>query len=128
MKGAADTYEGRGLIADPIHQYILYTRPGGIPGEETLIALSQREFGLEYPPPASCDRPLSSVEGRYIYADFCKSEIRSLIPADDGASDDKPIAGLPTFGGISSFGQDTKGRIYFTDLASGGVYEIARRG
>jgi uncharacterized protein len=35
MKGAADTYEGRGLIADPIHRYILYTRPGGIPGEAT---------------------------------------------------------------------------------------------
>jgi HD superfamily phosphohydrolase len=35
MKGAVDTYEGRGLIADPIHQYILYTRPGGIPGEAT---------------------------------------------------------------------------------------------
>ena len=35
MKGAADTYEGRGLIADPIHQYILYTRPGGIAGEAT---------------------------------------------------------------------------------------------
>jgi uncharacterized protein len=35
MKGATDTYEGRGLIADPIHQYILYTRPGGIPGEAT---------------------------------------------------------------------------------------------
>jgi len=35
MKGAADTYEGRGLIADPIHQYILYTRPGGVPGEAT---------------------------------------------------------------------------------------------
>ena len=35
MKGAADTYQGRGLIADPIHQYILYTRPGGIPGEAT---------------------------------------------------------------------------------------------
>jgi uncharacterized protein len=28
MKGAADTYSGRGLIADPIHQYILYTREG----------------------------------------------------------------------------------------------------
>jgi HD superfamily phosphohydrolase len=26
MKGV-DTYQGRGLIADPIHQYILYTRP-----------------------------------------------------------------------------------------------------
>jgi HD superfamily phosphohydrolase len=35
MKGAIDTYQGRGLIADPIHQYILYTRPGGIPGEAT---------------------------------------------------------------------------------------------
>lgn len=35
MKGAADTYEGRGLIADPIHRYILYTRPGGLPGEAT---------------------------------------------------------------------------------------------
>ncbi len=35
MKGAADTYQGRGLIADPIHQYILYTRPGAIPGEST---------------------------------------------------------------------------------------------
>ena len=28
MKGV-DTYQGRGLIADPIHQYILYTRPDG---------------------------------------------------------------------------------------------------
>jgi HD superfamily phosphohydrolase len=34
MKGV-DTYQGRGLIADPIHQYILYTRPDGIPGEAT---------------------------------------------------------------------------------------------
>jgi HD superfamily phosphohydrolase len=35
MKGAADTYQGRGLIADPIHQYIGYTRPGAIAGEAT---------------------------------------------------------------------------------------------
>ena len=35
MKGAADTYAGRGLIADPIHQYIAYTRPGAVPGEAT---------------------------------------------------------------------------------------------
>jgi HD superfamily phosphohydrolase len=34
MKGV-DTYQGRGLIADPIHQYILYTRPDGMPGEAT---------------------------------------------------------------------------------------------
>jgi uncharacterized protein len=35
MKGAIDTYQGRGLIADPIHQYILYTRAGGMAGEAT---------------------------------------------------------------------------------------------
>ena len=34
MKGV-DTYQGRGLIADPIHQYILYTRPDGAAGEAT---------------------------------------------------------------------------------------------
>ncbi len=34
MKGA-DTYQGRGLIADPIHHYLLYTRPDGVPGEAT---------------------------------------------------------------------------------------------
>jgi HD superfamily phosphohydrolase len=34
MRGV-DTYQGRGLIADPIHQYILYTRPDGTPGEST---------------------------------------------------------------------------------------------
>ena len=30
-----DTYQGRGLIADPIHRYILYTRPDGLPSEAT---------------------------------------------------------------------------------------------
>ncbi len=34
MRGI-ETYQGRGLIADPIHRYILYTRPDGIPGEAT---------------------------------------------------------------------------------------------
>lgn len=34
MRGV-DTYQGRGLIADPIHKYILYTRPDGVPGEST---------------------------------------------------------------------------------------------
>jgi hypothetical protein len=34
MKGV-DTYQGRGLIADPIHRYILYTRPDSSPGEAT---------------------------------------------------------------------------------------------
>jgi HD superfamily phosphohydrolase len=35
MKGATDAYRGRGLIADPVHRYILFTRPDGSPGEAT---------------------------------------------------------------------------------------------
>ena len=32
----AETYRGKGLIADPIHRYLPYTRPeGGLPGEAT---------------------------------------------------------------------------------------------
>jgi len=32
----AEAYRGKGLIADPIHRYLLYTRPeGGLPGEAT---------------------------------------------------------------------------------------------
>ena len=32
----AETYRGKGLIADPVHHYLLYTRPeGGLPGEAT---------------------------------------------------------------------------------------------
>jgi HD superfamily phosphohydrolase len=34
MKGLLAS-QGRGLIADPIHRYILYTRPDAIPGEAT---------------------------------------------------------------------------------------------
>jgi HD superfamily phosphohydrolase len=34
MRGV-ETYQGRGLIADPIHHYILYTRPDGLAGEAT---------------------------------------------------------------------------------------------
>jgi uncharacterized protein len=35
MREAAGTYQGRGLIADPIHRYILYTRPYGSSSEPT---------------------------------------------------------------------------------------------
>jgi uncharacterized protein len=35
MGQAAGTYQGRGLIADPIHRYILYTRPHGGGSEVT---------------------------------------------------------------------------------------------
>jgi glucose/arabinose dehydrogenase len=75
----------------------------------------------------SHDPKTPSLDGRYIYADYCKSQVRSLIPADGGAGDDRRIEGLPSLGGVSSFGQDTKGHVYVTDLGGGGVYEITEK-
>ncbi len=67
-----------------------------------------------------------SLEGRYVYSDYCRGQIRSLVPAEGGASDDRPI-GVKRFSGISSFGEDAKGNLYFTDLNGGGVYEIVAK-
>jgi glucose/arabinose dehydrogenase len=68
------------------------------------------------------DRKIKSLYGRYIYADFCKGEIRSLIPRTDGAQDDR-ATGLPIHSGLSTFGEDAKGHIYFATLG-GDVYAI----
>jgi glucose/arabinose dehydrogenase len=69
------------------------------------------------------DRSVRSLYGRYIYADFCKGDIRSLVPRTDGASGDRST-GLPNQSGLSSFGEDSRGRIYFTNLNSGKVFQI----
>ena len=53
----------------------------------------------------------------------CGGQIRSLVPDVPNARGDEPV-GLPTQRGISSFGEDAKGNLYFTNLYSGGVYEI----
>jgi glucose/arabinose dehydrogenase len=86
------------------------------------------------PPPASHERPIldypngyvvrdrgvRSLYGRYIYADFCKGDIRSLVPRTDGAQRDRSTR-LPRESGLSSFGEDSRGRIYFTNLFRGSV-------
>ena len=64
-----------------------------------------------------------SLRGRYVYADFCGGQIRSLVPDVPNARGDQPV-GLPTQRGISSFGEDAKGNLYFTNLYSGDVFEI----
>ncbi len=69
------------------------------------------------------DRRLASLYGRYIYADFCDGEIRSLIPRTDGARDDRST-GLPGRPGIASFGEDARGRIHFANLFTGQVFRI----
>lgn len=71
------------------------------------------------------DPALGALNGRYVYADYCTGEVRSLqLPSAPGglASDDCPL-GLP-FNRPTSFGEDAAGKLYIASNA-GGVYRIA---
>ncbi len=67
----------------------------------------------------SHDPRIKSLRGRYVFADFCKGDIRSLVPT--GKARKERSIGLPNQSGLSSFGTDTRKRIWFTNLSSGKV-------
>jgi glucose/arabinose dehydrogenase len=61
------------------------------------------------------DPELGALMGRYVYADHCMGEIRSLIPSPRGARDDGPLGiSEPR---IASFGEDAAGHVYVVSLA-----------
>jgi hypothetical protein len=67
------------------------------------------------------DRKLTSLYGRYLYADFCRGRLRSLIASPQGAADDRVLGvrvNAPT-----SFSDGRGGRVYMTSLV-GGVYRL----
>ncbi len=72
------------------------------------------------------DPELTSLYGRYIYADFCEPELRSFAadPKSE-ATDDRPLG--VDVSQISSFGEDLQGRIYAVSL-SGPVYRLVPAG
>jgi glucose/arabinose dehydrogenase len=61
------------------------------------------------------DPELGSLAGRYVYADHCAGEIRSLIPGRRRGRDDGPV-GLSE-PQIASFGEDAAGHVYVVSLA-----------
>jgi glucose/arabinose dehydrogenase len=70
------------------------------------------------------DRSLPDLEGRYVYGDLCKGQLRSARLAPGSASDDAAIKGLATVQQLSSFGEDALGRVYVVSL-TGPVYRLA---
>ena len=72
------------------------------------------------------DRRLPTLEGRYVYGDFCKGEGWSARLRPAAALQDRRVPGLPVVEQLSSFGQDAQGRIYVISLA-GRVSRIAAR-
>jgi hypothetical protein len=68
------------------------------------------------------DRSLGSLYGRYLYGDNCNPGIYSVKLRSGRASGNRS---LPfTVRGLSSFGQDARGRIYLTSLG-GALYRLA---
>ena len=71
------------------------------------------------------DRKLGSLYGRYLYADFCVGELRSLVPKRSGAKQDRSL-GI-TRPGISTFGEGRNGHIFVASLFSGKVWQLKSR-
>jgi glucose/arabinose dehydrogenase len=67
------------------------------------------------------DRSLPSLYGRYVYADLCEGELRSLALHLGRAGDDRKL-GLHV-GSPSSFGEDLAGHLYVASL-EGPVYRL----
>jgi glucose/arabinose dehydrogenase len=70
------------------------------------------------------DRRLPGLRGRYVYADLCEGELRSLSPRLGRVRGDRKLGlRVPT---PTSFGEDTRGRLYVTSL-EGPVYRLVPR-
>lgn len=66
-----------------------------------------------------------SLRGDYVYGDFCQGRIRAARLTARGARDDRQLP-LPKVGSLSSFGEDTRGRIYVVSL-DGTVSRLAAK-
>jgi hypothetical protein len=67
------------------------------------------------------DPALTSLYGRYLYADFCGGELRSFVPSSGEAKGDRALGvSVPS---PSSFGEDSDGHVYVTSL-EGPVYRL----
>jgi glucose/arabinose dehydrogenase len=71
------------------------------------------------------DPGLSSLAGRYLYADFYVGDIHSFVPQVGGATNDQDTGLHVPY--LSSFGEGVGGRIYVTSL-QGPVYRLTQEG
>jgi glucose/arabinose dehydrogenase len=70
------------------------------------------------------DRRLRSLYGRYVYADLCEGQLRSLVPHLGRTSGDRKL-GLDV-GSPTSFGEDDRHRVYVCSQ-EGAVYRLVPR-
>ncbi|CAB4926862.1 unannotated protein [freshwater metagenome] len=66
----------------------------------------------------------ASLRGRYVYGDFCRGHLRTVVLRSGRARGDRPLA-LPRVASLASFGEDARGRVYVVSV-DGPVYRLAR--
>ena len=71
------------------------------------------------------DPALRSLAGRYVYGDFCDRRIMSARLRPGRRATGRALPGIQV-AGVSSFGQDARGRVYVTSL-EGPVYRLVPR-
>jgi glucose/arabinose dehydrogenase len=67
-------------------------------------------------------RATAALNGSYVFGDYCSGKIW-VIPSNFTAGQNLPSPTVDTDFNISSFGEDSSGRIYIVDL-NGGIYRI----
>ena len=111
--GAPESCAGLGGFADPVFDYP-HTDPGGGAAHGCAIVGGYVVH----------DADIADLDGRYVYADLCVGEVRSIALPPSAAgrvSDDRPT-GLAISEPVS-FGEDSCGRVYVVSGA-GTVYRL----
>ncbi len=67
---------------------------------------------------------LTGLEGSYLYSDFCKGFLHSLV-VTEGKPGTPTVWTIPEIGQVSSFGMDGAGEPYL--IASSGIYRIVKQ-
>ena len=104
-------------------------REGTGPGPQSCEAPAAIDPVFSYPTMGSAitggfvlrDGSIPALEGRYLYADFYEGDIRHI---GLGADDPQDTSTGETVGSLSSFGEDSLGRVYATDLDDGNVFRL----
>jgi glucose/arabinose dehydrogenase len=66
---------------------------------------------------------LPTLAGVYLYADYCKDDVRGLLRKPDGSIEEASLGITVPGGAITTFGQDADGELFVASQA-GGIYRL----
>ncbi|MFN8618058.1 MAG: PQQ-dependent sugar dehydrogenase [Dehalococcoidia bacterium] len=70
-------------------------------------------------------KAITPLVGRYLFVDYCASALQATTRSSDGTFTTAEIGKVPT--GITAFGEDEAGEVYFTVDNEGAVYKLVKK-